>query len=796
MKTPIRASLGSRLLACVLGGALVGFGTMSYVVFRLLEAQVTNTLQGSLSTQVAAIEGELEAAEQSIHDLSATVSVLHRQGIDTADAYIALVFELFRRRTDLTQRLGFGQTPYGVVSQTRWYGPFFSTEASPSTSGDRKSVEPYYPVRYADMSTNEDYPKQRYYQQVVESRESLWLEPYSQHGQTLAIYAEPIFDGRSHLLGIARLDINLTALGERLQAPALQGPMNKSAGYFAILSTQGHLLAYPPAPQKAQELLTYESIPGLMALWLKAEPEGRGLLRLNGRYWAYEYVEATGWLVIAAVPQSVVLTPVLAVTLIGTSAAGTLLALVVTLFVRQLNSRLQPILRECQQLAELDAERTGRAAQPMLQMRGEDDLAVLEQAFHQMTMQMRQSVEELEMRVSARTVELRAAMETAEVANRAKSEFLASMSHELRTPLNGILGYAQILNRIDPLPPLAKKGIRVIEQCGSHLLMLINDVLDLSKIEARKMELHDSELHLLSFLEGVAEICRVRAEQKGVAFELVIEEDLPVGIVVDEQRLRQVLLNLLSNAIKFTERGAVLLSLRAQPTYGNPEDNLSERGPEAENNRLQQLYQPNLPKRMRFRFLVQDTGVGIGPEQLKTIFSPFKQVGDIKKQAEGTGLGLAISQRIVALMGAELQVSSEPNQGSTFWFDVSLAIADQTTANLPQCAVEQSINDDAATRQQSTKKNPLPAECADKSTIIYPNDAVLKVLAKLAENGDIYGVAEQARRLLKASDEHAPFFQRLIELSEGFQIRPIQQFIQQGMDDASGRVIAPLQPAP
>ncbi|MEL6263421.1 MAG: ATP-binding protein [Cyanobacteria bacterium J06626_6] len=787
MKTPIRSSLGSKLLACVLGSALVGFGAMSYFFFRLLEAQLTGAIQEGLSTQVAVIEGEIEAVHQSARDLSAAVSVFHQQGIDDADAYRALVFELFQGRTDFTQSLGFGQTPYGLVSTTQWYGPLFSLDPRWTEQRGRQVAEPDDPIYYVDLLIGDNYPKQRYYQQVVEAGESIWLEPYSQHGQTLTTYAEPIFDARSHLIGIARLDINLTTLGERLQAPVLQGPMHKSAGYFAILGTQGHMLAYPPAPEKARELLTYEAIPGLVALWLKVKPAGQGLLRLNGSYWAYQYVETTDWLVIASVPQSVVLGPVLAVSLIGALGSGSLLMAVVTLFVRQLNSRLQPILKECQQLAELDSERTGRAVQiqSVLQIQSGDELAALEQAFHQMTMQLRRSVEDLEMRVSARTVELRAAMETAEVANRAKSEFLANMSHELRTPLNGILGYAQILHRLDSLPPLAKKGIGVIEQCGSHLLMLINDVLDFSKIEARKMELHNSEIHLLSFLEGVAEICRVRAEQKGVAFELMIEEDLPVGLVVDEQRLRQVLLNLLSNAVKFTEQGAVWLSLRAQPGYGNSQDNQYETAEDSNNERF--LAQQS--ERMRFRFQVQDTGVGIGPQQLGKIFSPFKQVGDIKKQSEGTGLGLAISQRIVALMGGELQVSSELNCGSTFWFDVELAIANQATANFPQRYLEQIARDKVATKQ-AKKKNQASAENDNALAIVYPDDAVLRALAKLAENGDIYGVSEQAQRLLKESGDYAPFFQRLIALSEGFQIRPIQQFIQQGLDEPSSTASA------
>jgi CheY-like chemotaxis protein len=224
------------------------------------------------------------------------------------------------------------------------------------------------------------------------------------------------------------------------------------------------------------------------------------------------------------------------------------------------------------------------------------------------------------------------------------------MSHELRTPLNGILGYAQILQRTETLSDKGKKGVEIIYQCGSHLLTLINDVLDLSKIEARKLELFPTDFHLPSFLQGVAEICRIKADQKGIAFNYLPDEDLPVGIRADEKRLRQVLINLIGNATKFTDRGGVTFTIKA-------------------------IAQANSLYRLRFQ--VQDTGVGMTPEQLKKIFLPFEQVGDTKKQSEGTGLGLAISRQIVTLMNSTLEVQSNANEGSLFWFDVEIPESQQ-----------------------------------------------------------------------------------------------------------------------
>jgi len=239
---------------------------------------------------------------------------------------------------------------------------------------------------------------------------------------------------------------------------------------------------------------------------------------------------------------------------------------------------------------------------------------------------------------------LREAKEEADKANRAKSQFLADISHELRTPLNAILGYAQILLRDAALPGKARNGVTIIQQSGDHLLGLINDILDLAKIESDKLEIDVQPFDLRHFLQGIAGAFAVRAKQKNLDFHMNADPQLPVQVQGDERKLRQILFNLIGNAIKFTDTGEVVFAI--------------DRDEE------------------QIRFAVTDTGCGIRTGEMGQLFQPFQRVGDRNRAIEGAGLGLVISRRLVELLGGALHVESVFSQGSRFWFALSLPAAD------------------------------------------------------------------------------------------------------------------------
>ncbi len=250
------------------------------------------------------------------------------------------------------------------------------------------------------------------------------------------------------------------------------------------------------------------------------------------------------------------------------------------------------------------------------------------------------------------------AREVAESASRAKSDFLARMSHELRTPLNGILGYAPLLRRDDSLGGTQRESIEAIERCGEHLLTLINEVLDLAKIEAGRDEVEISQFDPGELICDVAQITRVRATQAGLAFSVQIDSSLPALVTTDQRKLRQVLLNLLGNAVKFTERGSVFLRV-------------NRRG--------------GADGHAHLRFEIEDTGMGIAPADIERIFEPFQQLHTPGRRVEGTGLGLAICRKLVLGLGGRLDVASIPGRGSTFSVELALPATEMPmVATLPR----------------------------------------------------------------------------------------------------------------
>jgi signal transduction histidine kinase/DNA-binding NarL/FixJ family response regulator len=277
---------------------------------------------------------------------------------------------------------------------------------------------------------------------------------------------------------------------------------------------------------------------------------------------------------------------------------------------------------------------------------------------------LKQYQDQLEELVKERTAALSEAKEQAEAANRAKSRFLANMSHELRTPLNAILGFSQLISHSQSTPNEHRKHIKIINSSGEHLLALINNVLDMSKIEAGRVTVEELPMDLDRLIEEVEQSFRPRAESKGLVFLLKPAEQVPRYVTTDEIKLRQLLINLLSNAVKYTNTGMVALKVTAKAIADAMPVAEADQGAGARSSPV------------RLCFAVEDSGPGIAADDLSHIFEAFVQTADGQQKHEGTGLGLALSKQFAKLLGGELTVHSEVGKGSVFSFEMPVRTAD------------------------------------------------------------------------------------------------------------------------
>lgn len=258
--------------------------------------------------------------------------------------------------------------------------------------------------------------------------------------------------------------------------------------------------------------------------------------------------------------------------------------------------------------------------------------------------------ETLQLEIKQQTLEIAEAKEKAEVANHAKSAFLANMSHELRSPLNVVLGFTRLMIKGDNLSQEIKENLGIIKSSGEHLLNLINNVLDLTKIEAGKTILNCHDFSLDNLLKDIEMLFTLKAEEKNINLQICRGDNLPCFINTDGIKLRQVLINLIDNALKFTSQGMIIVTVNRSAL-------------------LTEIDDKNLNK-IELNFSIEDTGKGIPEKELENIFQPFQQIEINKDYAEGTGLGLAISRQFINLMGGNIEVNSKKGMGSKFTFNI------------------------------------------------------------------------------------------------------------------------------
>jgi signal transduction histidine kinase/DNA-binding NarL/FixJ family response regulator len=512
-----------------------------------------------------------------------------------------------------------------------------------------------------------------WYQRSVSTSQSIWSPlNVSYLEDILVMYALQSIDtdNDGNFEGILNTAIKLDQIGEFLGELTI----GKSGQAF-IINKQGQLIANStgetPFNSLTKEVLVAENSTDALTEFvtkllvekfnnLTAISQAQEIkFRFNNeKYFTqvipYQDNYGLDWLIVLSVPESDFMSEINANT--RTTIQLCLLALVIAIVVGFFTARW--ISRPLHNLANASRAISEGNLDQRVEVKGVKELTILSESFNQMAKQLvtyfndlEKAKNELEERVLERTKQLQEAKAKAEVANQAKSAFIANMSHELRTPLNAILGFSQIMMRSPNLDQEHRENIQIINRSGDYLLTLINNILDLSKIEAGKITLHKKNFDLHKLLEDLEDLLQLRAENKNLQLIFDHNDQVPQYIRTDETKLRQVLINLINNGIKFTEMGGI--SVRV----GLPSQN-----PTQEDNQTMLIFE------------VEDTGPGIPETEIEEVFEAFIQTESGKNSQEGTGLGLAISRRFINLMDGDISVKSTLGKGTTFRFEILVTV--------------------------------------------------------------------------------------------------------------------------